>query len=273
MNLNFGDFETIIGRQRIVWGTNLVWNPTDLFNPFNILDFDYEERPGTDALLMNYYRGPVSEVNMAVTPGRTAEQMIYGARFLFNEWDYDFAILPGWQKKMWRLGFNWSGDLFDGGFRGEILWSKPDKNFDQSIYLIPGLISRVLKDPFWTITLSYDYTFSNSFYVHTEALYNGLGTTENAGFRQWEILQTGELTPARYSLFQEFAYDITPLMRADLFVIFNPADYSYIAAPSVSYSLSSNWDAYLLCFVSDGKKGAEFSGFPNQYFMRFKYSF
>jgi len=44
------EWEVVFGRQRIAWGTCLVWNPTDLFNPFDILDFDYEERPGADAL-------------------------------------------------------------------------------------------------------------------------------------------------------------------------------------------------------------------------------
>ncbi len=275
LNIDWGwqDFEAILGRQRIVWGTCLVWNPTDLFNPFNILDFVYEERPGTDALILNYYTGPVSQLNIAATPGRTVEQVIYAGRYVVNKWNYDFAFLPGWQKKMWRMGFNWAGNLFDGGFRGEVLWSKPDKNYDQSIYLLPGYVSKVLKNPFWTIVLSYDYTFSNSFYIHTEYLYNGLGVTKNAGYRQWEILQTGELSPARNSIFQEFAYDLTPLLRGDIFMILNPNDCSWILAPSLSYSLSSNWEAYLLAFISDGVAGSEFGGYPDQYFLRFKFSF
>ncbi len=44
------DFQITVGRQRIAWGTCWVWNPTDLFNPLEVLDFDYEERPATDAL-------------------------------------------------------------------------------------------------------------------------------------------------------------------------------------------------------------------------------
>ncbi len=273
MDWSFSNFETVLGRQRIVWGACLVWNPTDLFNPFNILNFDYDERPGTDALSLNYYVGAVSQLNFAFTPGRTAEQIIYAGRYLFNKWDYDFALISGWQKKMWRLGFNWAGNLLDGGFRGEILFSKPDINYDQTVYILPGYRGKMLSDPFWTISLSYDYTFASGLYLHTEYLYNELGVTEEAGYRQYEIVQTGELSPARHSLFQEAAYDITPLLRGDIFIIFNPNDYSFILAPSLSYSLSSNWDAYLLSFISDGKAGSEFGGYPNQYFLRFKYSF
>ncbi|MFN8690052.1 MAG: hypothetical protein ACK5XL_08630, partial [Cyclobacteriaceae bacterium] len=37
-----------IGRQRINWGITTTWNPNDLFNTYNFLDFDYEERPSAD---------------------------------------------------------------------------------------------------------------------------------------------------------------------------------------------------------------------------------
>lgn len=43
-------FELTVGRQRINWGTNLVWNPNDIFNALNYFDFNYIERPGNDAV-------------------------------------------------------------------------------------------------------------------------------------------------------------------------------------------------------------------------------
>ena len=46
---NKGSWQITMGRQRVAMGTNLVWNPTDLFNPYSVLDFDYEERPGLTA--------------------------------------------------------------------------------------------------------------------------------------------------------------------------------------------------------------------------------
>ena len=36
----YKDIEVTLGRQRIAWGTCLVWNPTDFFNPYDILEFD-----------------------------------------------------------------------------------------------------------------------------------------------------------------------------------------------------------------------------------------
>lgn len=273
LDWSWNNLEVTLGRQRIAWGTCLVWNPTDLFNPFHILDFDYEEKPGTDALHMQYYLGSLSQLDFAITPGKASGDVIYAARFFFNYRKYDFNLIGGWQRNSLRLGGSWSGQLFDGGFRGEVVYSRP-----HITYFLPQPPSFVLspkhiKQPYWTIALSYDYTFSNSFYWHTEYLYNELGTTGNAAARQFETLITGELSPARHSLFQEFAYDLTPLWRTDLFIIFNPTDHSWIAGPSLQYSVSDNWTLYLLAFPSKGIKNSEFGTLPSWYFVRFKFSF
>jgi len=47
---NDASWQLKVGRQRINWGVNLAWNPNDIFNAYSLYDFDYEERPGTDAL-------------------------------------------------------------------------------------------------------------------------------------------------------------------------------------------------------------------------------
>lgn len=277
LDWNWQDVQVTLGRQRIAWGSCLVWNPTDLFNPFNILDFDYEEKPGTDALRVQYYLGALSQIDLAVSPGRRAEDVIYAARFSFNYADYDFSLVGGWQKQSLRLGAGWSGQVLDGGFRGEVLYSKPHIKYNPAQFLpqpppVP-LPANEIDKPYLTAALSYDYTFHNSFYWHTEYLYNGLGTTGDAAARRMETLFTGELTPARHSIFQEWAYDLTPLWRADLFVIYNPCDHSWIAAPSLRYSLSDNTELYLLAFPSKGVEDSEFGALPSWYFLRVKYSF
>jgi hypothetical protein len=277
LDWNYKDWEVIFGRQRIAWGTCLVWNPTDLFNPFDILDFDYEERPGADALQVQYYTGPLSQFNVAVTPGRTRYDVVYAGRYVTNRWNYDFNFIAGWQLNSLRLATSWAGEIYDGGFRGEVLYTDPNieyTTFDVDLS-IPSISYRTeqVNDPYWTFVLSYDYTFENSFYIHTEYIYNGLGTTENAGSRRLDIIYTAELTPARQSIFQQFAYQITPLLRGDFFVIFNPDDKSWLAAPSLYYSVATNWDLFLLAFPSGGDPGTEYGGFPDQYFARVEFSF
>jgi hypothetical protein len=273
----YKDWEVIFGRQRIAWGTCLVWNPTDLFNPFDILDFDYEERPGADALQVQYYTGPLSQFNIAVSPGRTRYEAIYAGRYTTNSWNYDFNFIAGWQLNSLRLATSWAGEFYDGGFRGEILYTNPNIRYTTlNIEFDPLLFSYKtveITNSYLTFALSYDYTFENSFYIHTEYIYNGLGTTDKAGSRRLDIISTGELTPARQSIFQQFGYQISPLLHGDFFVIYNPNDKSWIAAPSLQYSVATNWSLYLLAFPSGGEPGTEYGGVPDQYFVRVQFSF
>ena len=66
-----GKWQVRLGRQRINWAMALLWNPNDLFNAYNFIDFDYEERPGNDALRIKYQLGDFKEIEWAVAPGKT----------------------------------------------------------------------------------------------------------------------------------------------------------------------------------------------------------
>ena len=65
LEYNKNDWEVRVGRQRINWGINLAWNPNDVFNAYSFFDFDYEERPGSDAIRIRKYTGIASSVELA----------------------------------------------------------------------------------------------------------------------------------------------------------------------------------------------------------------
>ncbi|MGD8628060.1 MAG: hypothetical protein PVH52_03175 [bacterium] len=283
--------EITAGRQRIAWGTCLVWNPADLFNPYNVLDFDYDEKPGADAIRVQVYTGAVSKVEFAGGPGRTRETVTYAARWLTGLWDYDTCLIAGWQRQFWRLGGTWAGQIGSGGFRGEVIYSKPGATVVLGPGDFPGKAGegpgiwmagegirtagegiRTARD-FWTVALSYDYTFSNSLYLNSEALYNGMGTTGDAGLRRLETLITAELTPARYSIFQEVAYDITPLLRGRVFGILNPSDRSWVSMLGLTYSFATDWELLLFALPAGGRAGTEFGDLPGQAGLRIRFYF
>ena len=60
VDYNSGKLQVRVGRQRINWGQALVWNPNDIFNVYSFFDFDYDERPGSDAVRIQYYTSPSS---------------------------------------------------------------------------------------------------------------------------------------------------------------------------------------------------------------------
>lgn len=269
--------EVTVGRQRIAWGTSWVWNPTDLFNPQSPLDFDYEELPGTDAVRFQYYTGPVTKLEAAVRPAKTFDRVIAAGLISMNKWDYDFNLIGGIKNNRWVLGGGWAGDVLDAGFRGEFtVTEKPGiiQRYKNLSVLLPEYKPvSAFKDPVFSFVLSGDYTFTNSFYIHTEVMYYNTGKTLNAGLYQQEALDLGLLSPARWSVYQEFSYNITPLFRGSLFGIFNPIDKSYVIVPSASYSIITNLDFYIIALLFNGETLTQYGDYGSSFFARVKYSF
>ena len=68
-----GKLQVTVGRQRINWGQTFVWNPNDLFNTYSYFDFDYEEKPGSDAIRLQYYLGESSKLELSTSLNSESE--------------------------------------------------------------------------------------------------------------------------------------------------------------------------------------------------------
>ncbi len=251
LNANAGPVQMTLGRQRIAWGTGLVWNPIDIFNPSSPLDFDNEEKPGADAGRVQVYLGPNSKVEVAVAPVRDTDETVGAVQVVVNRAGYDWIALGGRRGPNTVAGGAWAGSILGGGFRGEFLYSTPRDAASPA--------DSLLGDSCLHASVDGDYTFSNTLYLHGAVLYNGCGTTGDAGgallleayLRRW-------LTPARLSLFAEVAKDVTPLVRADLSGILNPYDLSWYVGPSVRWSAAANLDVIVSGLLFGGDSGTEF---------------
>lgn len=263
--LNWGPsgWQISVGRQRIAWGTNLVWNPIDLFNPQSVLDFDYEERPAVDAVRIQYYSGSVSKIELALKPGTVSSEAISAAQWSINEWDYDFHFLGGRRGENWFAGTGWAGDIRGGGFRGEVMTSKITKTFQK-----PGSAVAMI-----SCAMSGDYTFPNSLYIHTEVLYNSEGVVSNAALFRTEAQTLGLLTPARWSVYQEFSFNVSPLVHAGLFAILNSTDRSFVVVPSTTWSVVTNFDLTFLALFFSGDAFTEYGQLGTAIYLRGKWSF
>jgi hypothetical protein len=265
-----------MGRQRVAWGTALVWNVIDLFNPKSVLDFDYEEMPGTDALRVQYYTGVLSKLEFVAEPAHAVKRATVAAMFSTNLSQYDLYGMAGVRDNRWLIGGAWAGSVLAGGFRGELLYSqRPDKSMATTAVQPP-----VGDDPIaasnasvLSLVLSGDYTMSTSLYIHTEVLYNSIGRTSNTGLYQQGALDAHLLSAARWSLYQELAYDITPLSRGTLFVIWNPNDESGIVVPSLTRSLKSDLDLLLIGLFAFGTQSSEYGQAGDSFYVRFRFSY
>lgn len=259
----YDNLQVTIGRQRIAWGTALVWNPTDLFNPLSVLDFDYEERPGVDAVHVQYFLSPVSKIEIAFKPGKTLARRIVAGKILLNRWNYDLHLIGGVQGTNPFVGGAWAGDIAGAGFRGEILARSIGEETDPRF------------DGAWSTSasLSADYTFPSNTYIHAEALFNSRGVTEQAQLFLPESRSLGLLSPARWSLFQEVSFDLHPLVRVSGFIIYNPSDASFVVVPTVTWSASSQIDVSFVGLLFSGGTLTEYGGYGQSLFVRGKYSF
>ncbi len=250
-----------LGRQRINWGMNLVWNPHDIFNTYSFFDFDYEERPGADGIRAQFYVGPTSKIEAALKLARNPDDIVAAGLWRFNRYGYDFQLIGGrYAGRQVVLGGGWAGQIGGGGFRGEACYYAPIRNDDG--------------EPYWVAAISADYTLANSLYFHAEGLYNQHGATGKA--RVNTISQAppaNQLSAARHSVFSEVGYQLSPLLRGTLAGIFNPHDRSGFLGPSLAWSMKTNWDLLLLAQVYQGRKGTEFGDLGRLLFIRLKWSF
>jgi len=215
LDYSTGKWQIRLGRQRINWGMNLVWNPNDVFNTYSFLNFDYEERPGTDALKVQYYTSETSSLELVWQMGNGLDEMALASRFRFNQWNYDFQILGGLVEEDYVLGAGWAGDIHGGGFRGELSWFVPRGNSGEEALLA---------------SFSGDYSFPNSLMLHAGFLYNSTGTSGPmlpSGLFATDDASPRGLSRGKYAGFGQVSYPLTPLFTTSLSLIVNPSDGSF----------------------------------------------
>jgi len=257
------NFQTTVGRQRINWGINYVWNPNDIFNTFDYFDFDYVERPGCDAVHLQYYTGPASSVEAAVKIDRNEELTLAGM-YRTNKWGYDFQFLAGYMTGDYVLGAGWSGDIKGAGFNGEMSYFQPEENFGDTSGVFVG-------------SVGVNYTFKNSLMMQFAGLYNSNGTTGPAGMGVGFFIPV-ELSPktlslARWSTFGNLSYPVTPLFTASLASIFNPNDKSWFVGPTFDISLTDNISLLITAQMFYGNDGTEFGDYGKLAYGRLKWNF
>ncbi|BAU53186.1 hypothetical protein [Mucilaginibacter gotjawali] len=254
-----GKWDITLGRQRINWGISTVWTPNDIFNTFNYFDFDYEERPGSDAARVQYNINTSSSLDFAVSPGRTTRQNIAAMMYHFNKWDYDFQVFSGIYQQNFTGGAGWAGNIKDAGFKGEVSYFA--SNRADSVAVVASL--------------SADYAFKNGIYVMLSGLYNSLGNDNLINVTQLtaSTLSAKNIFPFRYTLFAETSYSFSPIFKASLGEMYSLSGNALIILPTFTYSIADNWALDLTgqCFYS--QQNGRYKPLGNSVYLRVKWGF
>jgi hypothetical protein len=268
------DVEIHVGRQRINWGRTMVWNPNDLFNTYAYLDFDYEERPGADAIYGRYSWSYASSIEMGFKPGRTLQETVFAILTRGSFGEYDVQGILGYYHEQLVIGGGWSGYIDLAGFKGEWSYFTPfDNDSDSGTNIVPdnGLDD---DEATLSIVLGVDYMFSNSLYMNAEVLYNGghesrispvSALNRPPGSDNLFIAQTG--------YFVNSSYPFSPLTQFSFGMMGSFSKSMVIFIPQISHSLTSNTDFLVIAQILEGEYLKDLTPVSNALYVRLKWSF
>ena len=220
-----------LGRQRVNWGVNTVWNPNDIFNQYNYFDFDYEERLGSDALRIQYFPTYNNSWELVLAPAIELKNSTSALLYKFNRWQYDWQFLAGVYQQDLVIGGAFAGGLGNVGFKSEYNYYSP---FDDD-------------RPAFLFSTALDYIFKNGLYVQASYLFNeeGSGDANFADFSRLgadNVMSPRNLFLFKHTIFISANYNLNPLFTLSLGTMFSPDFGNLIVYPSLSYSLGKNLD-------------------------------
>jgi hypothetical protein len=250
------------GRQRINWGINMVSNPNDLFNNYSFFDFDYEERPGSDAIRVQYFPSGMSRFEIAASPARETKQSVLAGLFAFNHKGYDIQALAGYYKNRLAVGSGWAGNLKTTGFKGEF-------TFFYDLEKIEGLKRANL-----VAAISFDHLFSSGIYGFAEFLYNGGYNRRPASvFDINQPLEADNIFLSEYAATVSLMYPFSPILSGSIATMYLPDAEAFFLSPSLSWSVMTNLDVQFVAQVFRGSSSSIFNQAGSAFYLALKWSF
>jgi hypothetical protein len=288
------NWELKLGRQRINWGVNLAWNPNDWFNAYSFFDFDYEERPGSDAFRATYYTGVASSIEVAAKIADRPDDFVAAGMYKMNKWNYDLQFLGGLAQGDVALGTGWAGNLGLASLKGELTYFIPvieteaNTNFlrnplNPADYIKDANGNRIKESERYASmflgAISADYSFQNSLYLNGSVMYSSIGDYNadlfgNAISQQLGDFTVRDLSPYPWSSFVQVSYQFTPLLFGGGAVMFYPGTNNFFINPWLTYSILTNLDLDVVgqVFYGDNLNGS-YDAISKSMFVRMKWSF
>jgi len=252
--------EISIGRQRVNWGVNTIWNNNDLFNAYNFIDFDYIERPGSDVVRFIYTGDNLSSFELVYMPNERKGYALAGL-YKLNSFGYDFQLLAANYFNDIVLGGGWAGNIKNAGFKGELSYFFDKENIENSL----------------SFSSSLDYSTKNGFYFLGSYLYNSNGMNESNFLSliniNANVLSPKNLMPSKHSYLLQVNKPISPPLNMSLNILYGKGIKLLYISPSLSYDISSNLDAGVIVQYFYLDNFGDFKNLLKGYYLQLKYSF
>lgn len=223
--------EVTIGRQRINWGQSFVWNPNDLFNSYSFFDFDYIERPGSDAIRLQYYNTFTSSTELAAKIDRYNKVTVAGL-YRFNHAGADIQLIGGiLSSEEAIIGGGWTASIKSFSLYGEGTYFRPLKNFgsNSGMAMIDIGCSRI---------------FANNLSLQVEGLYVSKKPDINSLLSLFQsTLDVRKIAFSQMNIFGSVSYPLSPLINGSMAVMWFPGTggiSGVYTGPSLDFSIGNN---------------------------------
>ena len=248
-----------VGRQALSWGNGLIYNPVDIFNPFDPTAVDREYKPGDDMVYGQYLRRNGDDLQVVWAPRREQRRRKRGEVNSLAVKYHGFAVAAEYDLLLarhydqWMAAAGGSAPLGDALLRADLALT--DSGNDPVISLMTGLS--------WSwIGLGKNISAVLEYYR------NGFGLRE--GFELEDLqrrpelgarLARGELfTLGRHYLAGSMMVEVSPLFQLTSNLFTNLADHSRLVQLVASYDLRQNWRILLAAGFPSGGGGTEYGG-------------
>jgi len=269
LRLPISSADVILGKQRIAWGSGVIFSPTDNFNMPNPLSLS-GRKEGVNALVAKIFVGDLSALDFVVAPadvfrkidgevnlGRLKYSKL-ASRLTFNKFKTDMAFSYQYdgESRNHICGLDIKGDLKLGyHLETAFMYNRDSFNVEN----MEATNSPSARSPsagkggnYWQSVLGLDYSFSGKWFLLGEYLYNGSGRTKKTLLPESSFSLLDEFKYRHY-LYLQILYQYDILLGANVFLLQNMVDGSFILSPGINYSLFQNTELslYNQTFVGD----------------------
>ena len=248
-----------VGRQAVSWGNGLVYNPMDIFNPFEPTAVDKEYKPGDDMLYGQYLRHNGDDLQAVWVVRRDRQRNLdrdvnsLALKYHGFAGAAEYDLLLARHYRDWMLAAGGSTALGGALLRADV--TATDSEGDTVISLVTSLA--------WS-WVGLDRNMS----ALVEYYHNGFGLRD--GFELADIqarpelserLGRGELfTLGRHYLAASLLVEISPLWQLSPNLFINLADRSRFAQLVSTHDLHQDWRLLLAVQAPVGGNGTEYGG-------------
>jgi hypothetical protein len=222
--------ELAAGRLTASWATTLFLTPADPFLPFDPSDPFREYRAGVDAIRLQFFPGPLSDVDLVVRPtdfgAETTWSVLGRGRTVWRSWE-----LSGWLGMLYNepaAAIGAAGGIGAVAVRGEVTLQHGDSGMAlRGTIGIDGRLGVGNRDLFYVLEYQRDGFGAGSSADLARVVQSG-----TFGRGQFQVLGRDELVA-------QASYQVHPLWNLALLVITNLNDPSTLVSPGASYSISN----------------------------------